>query len=229
MKKIIITAAAVLMSVLMLGSCAQSKEEQKPAEVSSVQRLQIELPEKRDTADYESVLKIDGVEVPFLQGEEEIKSKLGESFSEWIHYEFPEGVDGSKPVLVMPYLDNEQDICEISTYSFNYTEGNPMGHDLDLFGIDGLYIPIPILQEHLKDNLITLDENNYELIYVNGGYVKTPADVDAYTKELDTMLLIDRSIDSYMVIDMIKSPENTADLITFTVINRAENYDKIEA
>lgn len=230
MKKIMLTAFTVLMSALMLGGCANTGDKDTSSEVSSVeQRIEIDLPEKRKIEDYESVLKIDGTEVPFLQGEEEVKSKLGNNFSEWIHFEFPDGVDGSIPVLVMPFLDNEKDICEIRTYSFNYTEGNPMGHDLQLFGLDGLYIPIPVLEEQMKGKLISLDDNNFEMIYVNGAYANVPEDLDRYTQELDRMLLIDKSIESYMVIDMIKSDENTADLITFTVMSRTESYDKMEA
>lgn len=227
MKKLITTAAAVLISAVMLCGCAGQSEQDNTESIAN-EPVQISLPEERDISEYEPVLMIDGVEVPFLQGEDEVQAQLGKNFSEWVDFTFPEGVTPSDPVLVMPFKTVEEDICEITTYTLNYTDGNPQAHELRLFGIKGLYIPIPDLNKKYKGKLMSLDESNFELIYVNGAYLETPKEENNITQELDRMLLIDRTIDSYMVIDLLRSPENTADLITFTVVCRTQEFDQAE-
>ena len=180
-----------------------------------------------------SVLKIDGSEVPFLEGEEAVSAALGDNYSTYIDFEFPEGADSSRPVLLLRFLD-EYDDYAIYSYMLNTAECDLENHTIEFLGYKGIDYPVDKLKTdfegYLVDDVFSSwngDSDACELYYVNGDFVGYPDGKlysDAGMAVTDELVkgFNNGEISSYMTICFFESKDNCTEDIVFTICERRE-------
>ncbi len=178
-----------------------------------------------------SVLKIDGSEVPFLEGEESVSAALGDNYSTYIDFEFPEGVDSSRPVLLLRFMDEYEDYA-IYSYMLNTAECDLENHTIEFLGYNGIDYPVDELKTdfegYLVDDVFSSwngDSDACELYYVNGDFVVFPDGKlysDAGMTVTDELVKGFNSgeISSYMTICFFESEDNCTEDIVFTICKR---------
>lgn len=163
------------------------------------------------------ILKIDGVEVPFLEGEQAISDALGENYSRWIDFQFPEGVDGTRPVLILPFLEH-YDGYTCYTYELNEQEGDPESHDIELLGFDTIHFSIEEFKETYADYILPQDFKSwYTLHYADGALI--PASDIMSDPENYFQYYEENKIPRYLHISVMEDEETgTAYTLNFSVV-----------
>ncbi|MBR1384327.1 MAG: hypothetical protein IJ555_11055 [Ruminococcus sp.] len=155
----------------------------------------------------DSILKIDGTEVPFEDGEEAVADALGESYCQWLDFSYPKGTKFEKVALKLAMVEEREDEhSTIYSYIFNDSEGDLSLHDIEFLGYEGVDIPIDYLEKEYGDCLITDSVSDYELFVIDGhiaGRGSSDGDID-------------------LIIDMFRSEDNRTEDVIFTVIDRHE-------
>lgn len=155
----------------------------------------------------DTVLKIDGVEVPFTEGESAVAEALGNKYCRWINFIYPRGAVPAEVCLKLAYLEDREDTnVWLYNYVLNENEGDLGAHDIQFLGFDTYHVPIDDLKEKYGDYFINDAVSDYELYVVDGHIVGTADPPD--------------EINSYMIIDIFESEEHTTESIIFTVVEK---------
>ena len=125
-------AIAVLISAVLLTACGTGEQTTEQSKQSSSSAS--------ETVGFDgSILVIDGVEIPFEQGEEAVSQALGDAFAvrDMETFSFPDSADTDKLVLYDAFRDN---VAGFDISITNYRLNAPEEHDIRLLGHEGIGI-----------------------------------------------------------------------------------------